>query len=208
MSPIAVFFRTLMKSSAICLGAGFIFIHPSLDWSRRHRPASARRRVTAQQSPSEGAMDGLIFALKDSDAGVRKQAAFALGELKSTRAVPALIEMLKDADVEVRQRAMSALGEIGDARAAAAIAGALKDTDARVRARAASALAEIGDKSDRRRAHRGGSRLERRGPPPGRQRARRNRRRPRAAGVDRRAQGRGRRRATASGPGDRRDQRR
>ena len=37
MSPLTVFIRTLIKSSAICLGAGFIFLNPSLDWSRRQR---------------------------------------------------------------------------------------------------------------------------------------------------------------------------
>src|SRR5688500_7967368 len=141
MSPTAVFFRTLMKSSAIFLGAGIIFIRPSLDWS-----AGTARGVTAEQAPRQAAIDGLIAALKDSDAGVRKQAAIALGELESSAAVPALIDALKDSEVEVRQSAMSALGDIGDARAAAAIAGALKDADPRVRARAAGALAEIGDK--------------------------------------------------------------
>ena len=38
MTPLTVFYRTLMKSSAVFLGAGWIMLHPSLDW----RPASAR----------------------------------------------------------------------------------------------------------------------------------------------------------------------
>ncbi len=158
MSPIAVFFRTLLKSSAIFLGAGVIFINPSLDWSAarpsatslaRFKPSWSQFRLagtTAQPAPKDAAVDGLIGALKDSDAGVRRQAAHALGELGNARAVPALIDALKDADVEVRQKAMHALGELGDARAAAAIASALKDTDPRVRSHAAGALAEIGDK--------------------------------------------------------------
>src|SRR5262245_50346898 len=120
MSPIAVSFRTLMKSSAIFLGAGVIFINPSLDWSASRAGAAAgspaRTRLshtwtyfrlaatTAQQAPRDAAVDGLIAALKDADAGVRRQAAFALGELESSKAVPALIEALKDSDVEVRQK--------------------------------------------------------------------------------------------------------
>jgi len=31
MTPLTVFFRTLVKSSAIFLGAGYIMLHPSID---------------------------------------------------------------------------------------------------------------------------------------------------------------------------------
>ena len=48
MSPTAVFFRTLLKSSAIFLGAGVIFINPSLDWSAAGRRHAAR--FTARSS--------------------------------------------------------------------------------------------------------------------------------------------------------------
>ena len=33
MSPLAVFFRTLSRSSAICLGVGLVIVNPSLEWS-------------------------------------------------------------------------------------------------------------------------------------------------------------------------------
>ena len=75
MTPLTVFFRTLLKSSAIFMGAGYIMLHPSLDMR-----SGTRGAVTAQKSPSEAAIDGLIAALKDSDAGVRRQAAAALGQ--------------------------------------------------------------------------------------------------------------------------------
>src|SRR4029450_3264706 len=140
MSPLAVFFRTLSRSSAICLGVALAIVHPSLEWS----PA---RGVTAQKSPSEAALDGLILALKDSDEGVRRQAAIALGELRNTRAVPALIELLKDDKPEVRMHAISALSEFSDPRATPALTQALKDSDPRIRSRAASGLGEIGDKA-------------------------------------------------------------
>ena len=74
MTPLTVFFRTLMKSSAIFVGAGYIMLHPSLDLR-----STARGGVTAQKSPAEAAVDGLVAALKDSDPGVRRQAAAALG---------------------------------------------------------------------------------------------------------------------------------
>ena len=86
MTPLTVFFRTLLKSSAIFMGAGFIMLHPlASTCGSRH----AQARVTAQKSPSEAAVDGLIMALKDSDAGVRRQAAHRSGQLGSRRAVPA-----------------------------------------------------------------------------------------------------------------------
>ena len=79
MTPLTVFFRTLLKSSAIFIGAGYIMLHPSLDVR-----SGARSAVTAQKSPSEAATDALIVALKDSDAGVRRQAASAFGERGTT----------------------------------------------------------------------------------------------------------------------------
>ena len=66
MSPLTVFLRTLAKSSAVFFGAGFIFLHPSLDWS-------VSRAVTAQKSATEAAADALVGALKDADVGVRKR---------------------------------------------------------------------------------------------------------------------------------------
>ena len=98
MSPLAVFFRTLSRSSAVCLGVGLAIVNPSWEWSSRGH-ASGRIQiagVTAQKSPTEAAIDGLIIALKDSDAGVRLQAADRLAGLRNPRAVPALMEALKD----------------------------------------------------------------------------------------------------------------
>jgi HEAT repeat protein len=53
----------------------------------------------------------LAGALKDADAHVRKQAAWALGEIKDPRASGALASALKDASAEVRKQAAWALGE-------------------------------------------------------------------------------------------------
>ena len=47
MSPLTVFLRTLAKSTAIFLGAGLIFLNPSLDLHRQprgHRAEESRRR--------------------------------------------------------------------------------------------------------------------------------------------------------------------
>ncbi len=58
---------------------------------------------------------GLVEALKDDDAGVRKNAALALGQMgdEAEAAVGALIATLKDADVDVRGAAAVTLGHIG-----------------------------------------------------------------------------------------------
>ena len=60
MSPLAVFFRTLSRSTAICLGVGFAVVNPSFDWSpgRTNALTTEPRMtgVTAQNSPSERAV--------------------------------------------------------------------------------------------------------------------------------------------------------
>jgi HEAT repeat protein len=154
MSPLAVFVRTLMKTSAVFIGATAVLLHPSLEWRSSSRSTAAQQSasqgidwlgVTAQQAPAEAAIDALVAALKDADAGVKRQAAAALGEIGNTRAVPGLIDALKDSDADVRQRAISALGEIGDVRAVAGIAGALKDPSISIRSHAAMALGELQD---------------------------------------------------------------
>ena len=91
MTPLTVFVRTLMKTSAIFIGA------PSSSFIRRsngrvERPVRSGRLTRSAspqgRAPAEAAIDGLVGALKDSDAGVRRQAAAALGELGNARAVP------------------------------------------------------------------------------------------------------------------------
>ena len=75
MSPVTVFFRTLLKSSAIFIGAATIVLNPALEWRGAARTGAGAMRGTsvgAAQSGSEAAIDGLIAALKDSDAGVRR----------------------------------------------------------------------------------------------------------------------------------------
>ena len=120
MSPLTVFVRTLLKTSALFIGFTTVMLHPSLEWTSA---SQVKVTVTARQSPHEGAVDALVAALKDTDAGVRRQAAAALGEIGNARAVTGLIEALKDSDADVRRHALSALGEIGDPRAAARLPG-------------------------------------------------------------------------------------
>ena len=142
MTPVAVFVRTLLKSTAIFIGTAAIFLHPQLEFR-----ASSNTNVGAGQAPREAMVDALVVALKDSDAGVRRQAARTLAQIGNPRAVPALSAAMKDAEPDMRAIIASALGELGDAAAVPALRDALKDENVAVRVRAASALGEIGDRS-------------------------------------------------------------
>ena len=73
----------------------------------------------------------LIAALRDSDAGVRWDAADALGLIGDAEAVSPLIDTLRDAHVYVRRAAATALGKLGDVRAVAPLINALSDVDVR-----------------------------------------------------------------------------
>ena len=138
MSPVTVFFRTLLKSSAIFIGAATIFLNPRLEWRLGTQASGSAPRGTAvetAQGGREATVDALVVALKDSDAGVRRQAARALAELNNRRAVPALAAAMKDADPELRSVIVSALGELGDSRGVPALRDALKDESVTIRSR-------------------------------------------------------------------------
>jgi HEAT repeat protein len=75
----------------------------------------------------------------------RRNAAWGLGALDASEAVPALIDALKDTDAGVREQVAWALGAIGDRRAVDGLVGALSDSVAGVRTQAAWALGAIGD---------------------------------------------------------------
>ena len=76
----------------------------------------------------------------------RRNAAWGLGALDASEAVPALIDALKDSDAGVREQVAWALGSIGDRRAVDGLVAALGDSVAGVRKQAAWALGSIGDK--------------------------------------------------------------
>src|SRR5260221_12411707 len=97
MSPVTVFFRTLLKSSAIFIGTATIFLNPALECR-----STTHAGVGAQQAGSEAAVDGLIALLKDTNAGVRRAAGNALAELDSRRAVPGALPGVIDGDPQHR----------------------------------------------------------------------------------------------------------
>ena len=81
------------------------------------------------------AVPALMEALKDTDASVRAEAAFALGNIPGDMrlAVPALIEALQDSEQPVREEATQSLGRIAQSPelAVPALVGELKRNDTR-----------------------------------------------------------------------------
>ena len=107
MTPLAVFVRTLLRTSAIFIGTTIVFLHPPLEWG-----AGRTVTVTAVQSGKEMAVDALIAVMNDSDAGVRRQIAASLGTSVNPRALPALRMMLHDAEPAVRRAALASINKI------------------------------------------------------------------------------------------------
>jgi len=103
----------------------------------------------AEQEPAQSAahdervVKALTGALSDSDAEVRKEAVFALGQLRAAGTARAIAAALQDSDAEVRQQAAFALGQLRSEGSVNALIGALEDKDAEVRQQAVFALGQI-----------------------------------------------------------------
>jgi HEAT repeat protein len=83
---------------------------------------------------------GFAKALQDEDDDIRVEAAFALGILNGTEALPALAASLKDPEASVRGAAATAIGKIGTAEDGKALIALLADDSAAVRNRALQAI--------------------------------------------------------------------
>lgn len=98
------------------------------------------------------AVEPLVAALGHSNASVRRNAAWAIGEvtggitLNRESAVQPLRSALQDGDEWVRMAAARALGEIRDERAVESLLTTLSDSDGQVRQLAAWALGELKDR--------------------------------------------------------------
>lgn len=113
MSATAFFVRSLLKATAIFLGATLVFVNPTLEWT------ASRGAVTAHKSPAMAAVDGLITVLQDENAAVRREAALALGRIADASALPSLFKALEDRNPVVRGAAAQAISEIAAGRRAA-----------------------------------------------------------------------------------------
>jgi beta-lactamase regulating signal transducer with metallopeptidase domain/HEAT repeat protein len=122
---------------------------PALDTFKQ--PTPGEQAAIALASFGTPSLEPLKNSLGDARASVRRNAAWAIGELTNMRegeraeAVPQLVSMLSDSDEWVRMAAARALGEIGDGRAADKMIATLSDGEWRVREVAAWALSELKD---------------------------------------------------------------
>ncbi|MFN6308681.1 MAG: NACHT domain-containing protein, partial [Microcystis sp.] len=78
---------------------------------------------------SNEVVNQLLKALKDSDWGVRRNAASVLGNISPETAIAELLKALEDSNSDVRRRAALALGKIGSETAIMGLLKALEDSD-------------------------------------------------------------------------------
>ena len=120
---------------------------PALDTFKQHSPGE--QAAIALASMGSPAIEPLTNALNDSNSSVRRNAAWAIGELTNMQeneranAVPTLIALLGDSDEWVRMAAAQALGEIRDDRAIDGLIELLGDSQWQPRKTAAWALGEM-----------------------------------------------------------------
>lgn len=124
-------------------------------WSPRlqsfEHPSPGEQAALALASISGSVVDPLVAALNDRSPVVRRNAAWAIGEVRGSmfvargNALAPLIRLLSDGDATVRRAAAFSLSELKDSDAVEPLIRALDDRDDAMRAMAAFALAEIKD---------------------------------------------------------------
>jgi bla regulator protein blaR1 len=114
-------------------------------------PSPGEQAALALASFGRPAFAPLTNQLDSSNATVRRNAAWAIGELTNmapgerANAVPQLITLLGDSDEWVRMAAARALGELRDPRSLSKLVSTLSDDDWRVRELTTWALSEMKD---------------------------------------------------------------
>ena len=114
-------------------------------------PSPGEQAAIALASMGRAALQPLANQLDSGNATVRRNAAWAIGELTNMPpgerddAVPRLISLLSDSDSWVRMAAARALGEVRNRSAVPALIANLADADGRVRELAVWALSELKD---------------------------------------------------------------
>jgi HEAT repeat protein len=112
--------------------------------ARGHR--SLRRgslRTPARSFLTPADLAQLVEALSDSAPVVRREAAFALGELGGEATLSALGQLADDPNADVRLIAVDALAKIGGPQAVQVLSQATQDDSELVRARAVHALGQL-----------------------------------------------------------------
>jgi beta-lactamase regulating signal transducer with metallopeptidase domain len=123
---------------------------PALETFKQASPGE--EAAIALAAMGQAAVEPLVAALGHANASVRRNAAWAIGEvtggmtIERESAVAPLRSALQDGDEWVRMAAARALGEIRDERAVESLLATLSDGNGRVRELAAWALGEMKDR--------------------------------------------------------------
>lgn len=131
----SIVFRTVEKAIEAIDFAGFGY---KLD-DQNVPPSDVQLSITPDLTT---AIEPLLKMLKEPNRGAIASAAFALGELRSARAIKSLIELLGEDDQTIRTNATEALAKIGDP-AVRALIEALEDPNWVTRNSAAIGLGEL-----------------------------------------------------------------
>ena len=104
---------------------------PDVDTEVAYRVAAGHWRICADLGVS--AVHGLLRALADADAEIRRKTAWTLGKIGGEAALQGLFGALRDPAAAVRQAVVEAFAEIGGSDALQGVAAGLQDEDRRVR---------------------------------------------------------------------------
>ena len=129
----------------VCYREHFSAANTEPEFEGLKEPSPGEAAVQALISLGEPSVETLLVALKDSQWRTRKNAAWALGQIRDRRALDPLIAALKDEAWQVRAYSAVALGEHGDKSATEPLIIALKDAQPAVRWFAANALGQTRD---------------------------------------------------------------
>ena len=131
----SIVFRTVEKAIEAIDFAGFGY---KLD-DQNVPPSGVQVSITPDLTT---AIDPLLKMLKENNRGAVAAAAFALGEVRTTKAIKPLIELLGEDDQPIRTNATEALAKIGDP-AVRGLIEALEDPNWVTRNSAAIGLGEL-----------------------------------------------------------------
>jgi HEAT repeat protein len=115
------------------------------DMDSLKEPSPGEAAAEALIAIGHPSVEPLIAALRSDSMRVRKNSAWALGQIRDSRSLLPLIEATKDGAWQVRAYAAAALGQQRDKRVIQPLVIALKDTDEHVRWFAAASLGNARD---------------------------------------------------------------
>ena len=117
----------------------------SLVVKNHHNPALLNSALQVLSASEVDTLAPLLELLNDPDPDLRMQAALALGDQSSDRAIDGLIKLLHDEDTNVRYHAIEALGKLKAASAVDALAEIAESRDFFLGFAALESLSKIGD---------------------------------------------------------------